>query len=202
MTDPKGTGIEIDVSHGFEKFSKLGVAFAPIEFTKGAGLALLEWVGRNFKAQGLESPWKPLSINTLAARRMGGRGAQILQDTGRLRQSFVPGAQENIYRTSASEVTVGTASEIAGVHEKGGRGAYTISPKSGKMLAFAVAGGFKVDRSANVGISRGTAFAKKVNHPALPQRKMLPSNSMAEKIVAEFAEAKVRQIVDKAESAS
>lgn len=59
-------------------------------------------------------PWRPLSPVTLARRRGGGAGAQILRDTGRLANSIS-------YRVDGNGMTVGTNVNYAGTHQYGAR---------------------------------------------------------------------------------
>lgn len=67
-------------------------------------------------------PWAPLSPVTLARRRGGGMGAQILRDTGRLMNSIS-------YRTAGNTVTVFSNVIYAGTHQFGAKkGAYRARP--------------------------------------------------------------------------
>jgi phage gpG-like protein len=96
------------------------------------GQRLLGWINKNFKDEGTEKPWQRLAASTIARRRAGnitsaqgrtpgGRvgisgislsGAKILQDTGRLKQSFVS-------RATNQSVIVGTALNYATTHQFG-----------------------------------------------------------------------------------
>lgn len=136
------------------------------------GLRGLRFVDENFRAGGLERPWKPLQPNTVAGRRRGSN--KPLMNSGRLRQSFV-------HKVSGGQVWVGTESQIAGYHEHGTR-PYTIKPKSAAALRFPVVGGF--------------AFAKQVRHTGLPQRKMLPSAGKGAELATDVANAAVEQVAN------
>ncbi len=57
------------------------------EITSGLALILIEQVDENFATAG-HGEWPPLAPATLAKRRGGGGGAQILVDTGRLAASM------------------------------------------------------------------------------------------------------------------
>lgn len=72
----------------------------------------LKFVADNFRKQGLEQPWAPLKPATLRRRRKGGAGAQILQDRGILRGSFVKKVRTNF-------VFVGSTLKYAATHEYG-----------------------------------------------------------------------------------
>lgn len=88
------------------------------------GIQALRWIDKNFQAEGgllSDGKWKPLADSTVRGRRRGKRKiktqaqrrryrARILQDTGRLRQSFT-------MRATNSSVTVGTAVPYAVYHE-------------------------------------------------------------------------------------
>lgn len=59
------------------------------EINRSLALILVEQVDENFATAGHGS-WPPLAEATLAKRRKGGAGAQILVDTGRLAASINP----------------------------------------------------------------------------------------------------------------
>lgn len=134
----------------------------------------LNWINRNFQSEGgMVGGWKPLSPNTLAARR-GGSG-RILQDTGQLRASFIP-------RWTSEDASVGSAMKTALWHEKG-TDPYTIKPlKPGGFLRFKMAteSGVKTKelksgRKVQLRFAKGDyVYAKEVHHPGLPARPMLP----------------------------
>lgn len=78
---------------------------------KRIGILLLNAVSENFETESHEGErWEMLSATTVARRRLG--TSKILQDTGRLRGSFV---QEATNR----EVRVGSPIEYAPIHEEG-----------------------------------------------------------------------------------
>lgn len=118
------------------------------------GADQLKWVNENFQKEGIEKPWPPLSPNTIAARRSG--SSKPLQDTGRLRQSFV-------YNISGGLLRLGSNVSYAIFHHFGTK-PYQITPKrQGGKLRFMTAGGLR--------------FASKVNHPGLPERRLLPTKA-------------------------
>lgn len=146
------------------------------------GIQTLNWVTRNFAAEGAMTgaPWRKLSPNTIAGRRKG--SSRVLQDTGGLKNSFTLNA-------TSTEVAVGTEKQIALYHEEGTgtygkRGsAYPIVPKNpGGVLAFRMAeGGSRVKASFSSIATQRTykkgqmiTFAKSVMHPGVPIRRMLP----------------------------
>jgi len=134
----------------------------------------LNWINRNFATEGgMVGGWKPLSPNTLAARRSG--AGRILQDTGRLRASFIP-------RWNDKQASVGSAISYSRFHEEG-TGPYTIKPKGNYPLRFKVAQGsgavktkiLKSGKKISLTTFKGQyVFAREVHHPGLPQRRMLP----------------------------
>ncbi len=157
---------------------------------KRFGEATLGWIARNFEREG--SPkWKALSPNTIAGRRKG--SSKILQNTGmHLKNTFRA-------RHARNEVRVGTPSQIARYHEEG-TGPYEIRPKSAAALAFPMARGGNFVKAGGVfhkavasdlatgkalyrtqkgGLSRGggqgMGVFRKVRHPGLPARPMLPT---------------------------
>jgi phage virion morphogenesis protein len=67
------------------------------------------------------TPWAALSQVTLDRRRQGGRGAEILRDTGRLMNSIS-------YRVAGDSVSVFTNVIYAGTHQSGAsKGAYGVN---------------------------------------------------------------------------
>lgn len=136
---------------------------------KAVGLLHLRMIDAGFRRGGQESPWPPLAPGTVAGRRGG--SSKPLQDTGRLKQSFD-------YRISGNSVIVGSNLQIAEYHEEG-TSPYTIMPKLGRFLRFRGARG-------------GFVFAKRVRHPGLRKRPMLPSERRAEHAAGEVIEAGIR----------
>lgn len=128
------------------------------------GLKLMQWGDRNFRQEGIETNWKPLRPSTVAGRRKG--SSKVLQDTGRLRQSFD-------YQVTGSRLDYGTDSKIAPYHHHG-TDPYTIRPKNARFLKF-------------LGDDGSTRFARRVNHPGLPARPLLPSEGetadLAEQVI-------------------
>lgn len=136
----------------------------------------INWITRNFREEGALSgtPWKKLSLNTLANRRTG--AGRILQDTGLLRASF------NVPKWNENEAKVGSPLEIAKYHEYGTKGPYPIEAKNAKVLRFKRATQVAVvtkrlasGRSITLPkASGGYVFYKRVMHPGLAARPMLP----------------------------
>lgn len=151
------------------------------------GARHLRWINENFRtggrAPGRDSfGWRPLSRNTIAGRRGKGRGVKILQDTGRLRQSFAVDTDRLM-----GIVVVGTSDQRAPWHHHGTK-PYTIRPKK--------PGGVLVFKVGNVGGGRGFwRFAKKVDHPGLPSRPLIPSPEVAKIMAVEEIEAIFRLAV-------
>lgn len=102
------------------------------EIYEVVGQRILKWIDDNFKKEGIELPWKPLKPATIARRRAGsitraqgatasGRvgmrgisfsGAKPLQDTGRLKQSFIADAFYD-------RLIFGSQLKYAGTHQFG-----------------------------------------------------------------------------------
>jgi len=158
------TAIKVDITGAKRKINRIIRVLNKDDLLRAIGFRQLKWINDNFKAEGgliKKAGWKALTSNTIAGRR-GGSSA-ILQDTGRLRQSF----DDFGVNVSGGAVTVGTRSKIAEYHEKG-TDPYIIRPKRAKMLRFVTAGGI--------------VFAKEVHHPGLPKRKMLPTIKIAKEL--------------------
>jgi len=73
------------------KMKRLGADFSKRKYLDKIGIMLLGWSGELFdkegKARGRLLRWRKLKPSTIKRRRKG--SSRILQDTGRLRQSFV-----------------------------------------------------------------------------------------------------------------
>lgn len=172
--------VKIDETKLFEKLAILLKDTAPEPYLRAIGLRLVGWVDKNFKAQGIETKWKPLSPSTIMNRRKGGGGAQALMDTGRLRMSFVSGENPQI-----NDMTVSVTSNVqyAPYHQFGTR-PYVIRPRR--------AGGRLVFNGPN-----GKVFAAEVHHPGLPARPMLPSPGLARTLAIETLNAAVQKTIDR-----
>lgn len=146
-------------------------------FLQIIGQRQLRFVDEIFRSEGAAggSPWKPLSPNTIAARRQGpGTGdAKILRDTGRLAQSFTQ-------KLRPHEVEIGSEDPRAEWHQFG-TPPYTIEPNKAKMLRFMTANGVR--------------FAGRVHHPGLPARPMLPPEELAEKVTVDVLTATLNRLV-------
>jgi phage gpG-like protein len=166
-----GNGIVIDASQLFAKIAAIQRGARPEAFLLAIGLRLMAWVDQNFRAEGLEQRWRPLSPNTVAQRRRG--SSKTLQDTGRLRMSFTRAAGNPKILGDTVRVTSNVA--YAPFHEFG-TGPYTIRPKKpGGRLAFRTASGM--------------VFAKQVNHPGVPKRQMTPTPDTARKLAVDTMQA-------------
>lgn len=120
------TTVVIDARQFRSRMQKLGLLIESSEITKVAGMDVLAFVADNFQTEGRAGGgpgWKPLAPSTIARRRKGGRAGvrdRILQDTGRLKQSFIPGRPDNVFRQFGGKgIDVGTTLRYAPTHEFG-----------------------------------------------------------------------------------
>jgi len=137
-----------------------------------------DFIIRNFDAKGnLIEPWAPLSANTIFVRSTARVGVvNPLADTGAMRQSLV------MKPPVGNSVIVKFNDEKAKWHHFG-TDPYVIRPKdSAGLLTFRVVG--------------GRVVASVVNHPGLPARKLIPSQSKAEDIAEEALENIINEIVE------
>ena len=81
---------------------------------KQSGILMLSSIDKNFRAEGRPKKWAPLSPMTIAMRRKKGRGAKILQDTGRGKSSIVYKVVSN------QKVQIGTNLDYMRIHQEGG----------------------------------------------------------------------------------
>lgn len=129
----------------------------------------LNWINRNFRAEGAERKWHPLSPNTIAGRRGGGIGAKALRDIGQLAQSF------QVLRGPTNRIVeVGSRDKKAAWHHFGTR-PRTIVPVRARVLRFVTADGVR--------------FARSVRHPGIPARPLLPSRRLATTIALRAVQA-------------
>lgn len=175
-------GIIIDASALFAKIAKLQRGAQPAPYLRAIGLRLMGWVDQQFRtdgnAPGSRTPWKPLSPNTVAARRKG--SSRPLQDTGRLKQSWGPAAG-NPHVIGDHTVQVSSNMRYAPFHEFG-TGPYVIRPrKPGGVLAFMTAGGMR--------------FSRFVNHPGLPARPMSPPVPVARELALSTLNAAIQKML-------
>ena len=126
---------------------------------KRFGIAGRKWIAETFKVEG-RPRWRPLSKNTIAARRKG--SSKVLQDKGLLRASYD-------YHATRQLVRLGTTKKIALLHQKGTKPYEIIPKKLGGVLAFMAADGL--------------VFTRRVRHPGLVARPMLPTKAQAAKDV-------------------
>ena len=166
-----------------QRFAALRTAMSSRrELHRRWGIQTLNWVDENFRSEGKLSgrPWAKLSENTIIGRRK--KSSRILQDIGRLRQSFTS-------KPTTQDVRVGTDVFYAPYHEEGGTKWYDIRPVRARALAFPAVGGQRTKASFSSITTRRTfrkggsiAFAQFVRHPPLIKRKMLPTENNADLI--------------------
>ena len=199
-----GLDIEMDVRKAVERLSTVGKSINQDALLSGIGKRFLTWINLNFRQGGIEEKWRPISLNTIAARRAGkgpgmnmkmrGAGGQMmnrrvvgihamsaniqpLRDTGRLANSFIDKIEGNA-------VVIGTDIPYAKFHEKGVPPFGPIVPKRGKVLAFMSAS--------------GPVFVTRVeHHPGIPQRRLIPTQGLAEKLALETVKAFIDKIIEK-----
>lgn len=129
-----GIQARIEATRTLAALEKYQSDLTTVSLYKLVGQRMLKWVNDNFKAEGLEEKWPPLSPKTIARRRAGsiklsqgarksGRkmivgsainlsGAKPLQDTGRLKQSFFADSFHD-------RLIAGTQSNYAAFHHFG-----------------------------------------------------------------------------------
>lgn len=169
------------------------------------GIAVIGWIDKNFKAQGLEKPWAPLRPSTVFAKRKAGVGTKALAGL----RSWVT------HKATAQQVIVGFPSESpAKFHHYGTKGPYEIRPKNKKVLRFLMPPFSNIatknmrtvltPRPAGmpkVGMVKGNKqswlFSTVVHHPGLPARPLLPSTHKAEEIAKVVIEDALAELIRK-----
>lgn len=168
-----GASIRVNAKAAREALRRFGKTAADTPtLLKLVGLRHLRWVDKNFREEGTEQRWPPLSPNTVAGRRAG--SSKPLQDTGRLRQSF------DMRLLGRDAVLVGSNQEIARIHHEGS-GPYVIRPTKARVLRFMT--------------SAGPRFARRVHHPGIPQRRLLPRAKTAQDMAASVVRGAYRKAI-------
>ncbi len=170
-----GFTIEVRAEAAVAALARVGQGLTADVLLRLIGARHLAWIDENFRRGGAESPWVPLRPNTLAGRRQGRGtgGAQPLRDTGRMAQSFV------VSRPSADTVAVGTEDRKAAWHHAGTR-PYDIRPRRATALRFMT--------------PEGPMFRRRVHHPGLPVRPLLPSDGLARSLAMGVLDAYVAKL--------
>jgi hypothetical protein len=168
-----GLEVKVNVDTGKGLLHEPERKLAPVVVLKVIGQRYLQWIDDNFRDRGTEKRWAPLRPLTLQTRKHGGDAP--LQDTGSLRQSFV----ESI-NAGAGSVRVGTEKVIASYQHEGTH-PYVIVPRTARALAARLGGGGFI------------MFGKRVNHPGLPERRLIPSKALAEKLAVETFEGMIER---------
>ena len=168
-----GIEIRIDAALGAEKFARVRRELEAGTLLRLIGARLISYVDESFKTRGRGS-WRPLAASTLALRRRGGDAP--LQDTGRYKQSFVLETDGRTFVEVGSNVKTPGGLSLARIHEYG-TGPYTIRVRTAKVLA------------AQTRMGAWLHFGKEVHHPGVPARPVLPAKAVAERLVAQVAEA-------------
>ena len=117
-----GASVTVDISSLNRRMKKLQRGFEPKQLLQAIANAQIKWIDGNFKAEGIEKKWRPLSPVTIARRRKGPNASisdKILQDTGKLKGSFNTGKPGNVFKLTNKEVTVGSNVQYAATHEHG-----------------------------------------------------------------------------------
>ena len=179
-----GLTIEVRVDAAQQALARIGAGLNPDVLLRLIGQRHLAWIDENFRRGGAESPWVPLRPNTLAGRRTGRGpgGPQPLRDTGRLAQSFVAAGVR--LDTAAGTVAVGSPDPRAQWHHAG-TGPYDILPRQAKVLRFLT--------------TEGPVFRRRVSHPGLHARPLLPSDGLARSLAMGVLDAYVATLVADAE---
>ena len=167
--------LDVDLKEARRRIRAFVVTLDERELLEAVGLRHLKWVNDNFRQEGSEKKWKPLSPNTTAKPGRGGISAKILRDTGRLSQSFTSNVEGNT-------VVVGSADKRAEWHHFGTR-PFVIRPKNKRVLFFHT--------------KAGPTFARVVHHPGIPSRKLLPSNRLGQFLADQVINAAVKKVVEK-----
>lgn len=176
--------VKIDVGGIPKRLRKLGVSITERELLEGIGARHLKWIGDNFKQGGLEKKWAPLA----AATKFKKDSAAMLQDRGKLRQSFVVKVDKG---QRAVEVGTNDPRAVA-LHE--GAGPRDIVRRQAKALAFPHPSGDIILTTGRFRGKRGFIRQRVRNH-VLPGRPLIPSQATGEKLALNIVSALINQAV-------
>lgn len=175
-------GIGFNISSNYtdinNKLVKFGRELKQKTYLKLMHQRFLKWVNDNFRNEGTEQKWQPLSPVTIQRRRLAGNGGiQILRDTSRMAQSFTPGKplSGSTIDIKAGLAVVGTEDFKAPFHQYGVR-PYKITLKA-NSLVFGPGGGM---------------------HLGIPQRRILPSESAGNQMINDVGNAYLKRITEQA----
>lgn len=163
-------GIDVDSIAAQRRINRLAKALGRDTALELIAQRHLNWINKNLKAAGLEEPWEQMAPSTRFVRPQRPASNNFSsQFLTQLSQSMT------ILRKSGSAVTVGTEQKYADYQHFGTK-PYVIRPKRAKFLRF-------------VGNSGAMVIARKVNHPGIPARPMLPSKMMAKNLAIQVLQA-------------
>ena len=138
MTNKSGAVFDINIDNDKEikaLLEKAGDKAKDLRIPlKRAGILMVGSIDKNFRAEGRPDKWTPLSDMTLSMRRKHGKGAKILQDTGRGKGSI------DYKVISNQQVEIGTDVQYMAAHQTGGTvkmfGKRTVKIPKRKFLLF------------------------------------------------------------------
>lgn len=157
-----------------DKLARLKEAIGAGPILKVIGMRLLAYVDESFKTHG-RGAWRPLAPLTVEFRRGG--SSEPLQDTGRLKQSYVQETDGRTFVEVGSNLkTPDGQYSLAKIHEFG-TGPYLI-PRNGPSTA-------RHGMIARTPGGRWVPFGRRVQHPGIPARPVLPTAATAERLVVE-----------------
>lgn len=180
--------IQIDTVAGQAKIKRLLDILEPKTILTAVGGRFLSYIDESFRTRG-RGGWRSLSPNTLLLRRQG--GDMPLQDTGKYKGSFPPPLGRGSLKTdNRTYIVIGATAKtqsgipLANIHEKG-TGPYVIAVRRAKVLA------------AQTRMGQWLIFGKRVDHPGIPARPVLPDYQTADRLARETIDAMLKTAVEK-----
>ena len=174
------TTIDMSVVINRLDLDRLLEAVKPAVVLKVIGMRLAEFVDESFRTRG-RGGWRPLAASTLALRLRG--GDDPLQDTGRYKQSFISETDSTTYVEVGSNLKTESGISLPAIHEHGTE-PYPIYASAGKLLA------------AKTRAGTWMIFGRKVNHPGIPARPVLPTEKEAEMVLKPVVEGMLERARD------
>ncbi len=169
-----GFSIKVNTKQAIRELRRLGKAVEPGVLLSAIGNRHLKWINDNLKKGGLTKLHEAMAATTISEGKSR-TSSRSFQSTFRsqLSSSFV-------VRRGAGQVWVGTRHQLSEIHHFGTK-PFTIEPTNKTFLKFKT--------------PEGDVFRKKVSHPGIPARPLIPTKAVAETLALGVIKAAVDRAI-------